>query len=339
MPTTSSFHVSGGQIIGPNGQPFKAQGVDILESTLGSVVGNASGGALLAEFPNTNFVRIAMESGYNSYRDPAFVNAVNWLTAKGIVVEIGNYDAPAVSVATGAQLTDEVNWYSALATIYKNNPNVWFSTDNEPEDTYAGLPAGAITAEHVAVYNAIRATGNTSMIGLEATDSRTATGLNASAYASMTNVHWEEHYYNWMSNNSTDLATNQNQLTSNIADVQSIHSADGVVPVIVGEFGNATDGMNIDVGGTQTVQAVLNVAPQYSGWSSWLYYWPAALGGTNADQMVNESTGTLTAYGQQIAGAMPKSGAPTGGGTTTSPPPSASSLPLDCARGSRTARR
>jgi hypothetical protein len=188
--SSSSFHVSGGQIVGPNGQPFKAHGIDILESTLGSVVSNSSCAPLLNNFPGTNMVRIAMESGYNSYNDPAFVNAVNWLTAKGIVVEIGNYNT-SVSVATGQGLTDEVNWYAALASKYKSNPYVWFSTDNEPTD--ANTFNGATTAEQLAAYNAIRGTGNTSMIGIEDTFAT----LNPANYASMTNVHWDSHYYNW----------------------------------------------------------------------------------------------------------------------------------------------
>ena len=169
----AGFYVSGGQIIGPNGQPFKAHGIDILESTLGNVVSDPSCAPLLTKFPGTNMVRIVMESGYSSYNDPSFVNAVNWLTAKGIVVEIANYDAPEHSVSTGALLTSEVNWYTALATIYKSNPYVWLSSDNEPQDTYAGLPAGSITAEHNAMYNAIRATGNTNIIGVNPANSRT----------------------------------------------------------------------------------------------------------------------------------------------------------------------
>jgi hypothetical protein len=64
---------------------------------------------------------------------------------------------------------------------------------------------------------------------------------------------------------------------------------------------------------------VINTMPQFSGWDAWLYYWPGDLTG---DELVDQNTGQLTAYGQQIAGAMPKAGAPTGGGTTTSPPPS-----------------
>jgi hypothetical protein len=290
------FHVYGGQIIGPGGQPFKAQGIDILESTLGSIVRDSSGGPLLTNFPGTNMVRIAMESGYTSYNTPSFVNAVSWLTAKRIVVEIGNYNNNE-NIATRHVLTDELNWYVALAGKYKNNPYVWFSTDNEPTDrkTYSG----ATTAEQLAVYNAIRATGNTAMIGIE--DSFAT--LNPANYSHMTNVHWDAHYYNWLTHYSTDLATNEAAIASRNALLNSLFKdADGTLPVICGEFGNSTDGRNIDPGGAQAVQAVLNVSPSYSGWTAWLYYWPGT--STMGDQLLNQSTGRLTAYGQQIATAL-----------------------------------
>jgi hypothetical protein len=64
--TTSGFHVSNGLIIAPNGLAFKARGINVLEATLGAVVGDHSGGALLRNFPNSNFVRIVAMSGYNT---------------------------------------------------------------------------------------------------------------------------------------------------------------------------------------------------------------------------------------------------------------------------------
>src|SRR5215472_1586913 len=119
MATTASsstiFHIANGQIIGPDGEPFKAQGIDILDATLPQVVGDASGGALLQQLPNTNMIRIAMESGYGE-PSQAFFNAVNWLTAKGSVVEIGNYNDGNGQVATGAELNAELAWYKQLAT-------------------------------------------------------------------------------------------------------------------------------------------------------------------------------------------------------------------------------
>jgi beta-glucanase (GH16 family) len=312
---TGDFQVSNGQITGPDGQPFKAQGIDILDSTLGSVVGDASGGVLLQQFPNINMVRIATESGYGQ-PSQAFINAVNWLTAKGIVVEIGNYNDGNGQVATGAELNAEVAWYKSLATMFVNNPYVWFTTANEPEDASSGgaAPAGSVTAEQVAVYNAIRGVGNNNQIALEGATQAT---LNPAAYANMTNVHWDVHYYNWESGYSTDVNANVAKVNQDIAKVEAIHSADGTIPVILGEFGNATDGTNVDPGGTAAVQAVINTMPQFSGWDAWLYYWPGDLTG---DELVDQNTGQLTAYGQQIATAMTAANAPTAGGTPITPP-------------------
>jgi len=55
MPTaTGQFYVSNGQIIGPNGQPFVARGINVLE-------GNPPSAATLqADFPGINFVRLAI---------------------------------------------------------------------------------------------------------------------------------------------------------------------------------------------------------------------------------------------------------------------------------------
>ena len=314
-PGTGGFHVSNGQIIGPDGQPFKAQGIDILDSTLGSIVGDASGGVLLQQFPNTNMVRIAMESGYGQ-PSQAFFNAVNWLTAKGIVVEIGNYNDGNGQVATGAELNAELAWYKQLATTFANNPYVWFTTDNEPEDASSGgsAPAGSVTAEQVAVYNAIRGVGNNNTISLEGATRAT---LDPSAYANMTNVNWDVHYYNWESGYSSDVNANVAKLSQDVANVESIHSADGTIPAILGEFGNATDGTNVDPGGAAAVQAVVNTMPSFSGWDAWLYYWPGDLTG---DELIDQNTGQLTAYGQQITAAMTAGNAPTAGGTTVTPP-------------------
>ena len=291
--STAAFHVSNGQIIGPNGQPFKAQGIDVLDATLGTIVSDPSGGALLQNFPNTNMVRI-MLSSYTP--DQSVLNTIDWLTAKGIVVQLCNYVNWNSGVPTGATLTQETNFFSQMATTYKSNPYVWFNTMNEPQDTYDGLPAGAIDAEHVAVYNAIRATGNTNMIGLDADGAIQTYDLNPSTCLSMSNVFWDDHYYNWLANMSTDLPTNENALAGEIANVQTMQSADGVMPTIIGEFGNATDGSNIDPGGTQAVQAVLDVSQQFSGWTAFTYLWPASWGGVvgAADQLTNEYTGAMT---------------------------------------------
>jgi hypothetical protein len=301
---SAGFTVSGGQIIGPNGQPFHAQGIDILESTLPSVVSDSSGAPLLDNFPNTNMVRIAMESGYGSLNDSGFVNAVEWLTARGIVVEIGNYNV-FQTAPMGADLQAEVNWFTQLATRYKDNPYVWFSTGNEPEDTSVGLPAGSVTAEQAAVYGAIRQAGNTNMVGLEPLPRGSAGLQPAQTYQLMFNVHWDAHFYNWETGYSQDVGSNVSQLNSDISSYQAITSADGQMPVVIGEFGDSTNGSNIDPGGTQAVAAVLQVGPSCDGWTAWIYYWPGNMNaGMPGDELTNENTGQLTPYGQQVQAGM-----------------------------------
>jgi Ca-dependent carbohydrate-binding module xylan-binding/Cellulase (glycosyl hydrolase family 5) len=289
------FSVSNGQIIGPNGQPFIAAGVDIWSN---EVINDPTGSANLIEslFPNANMVRIAAGDGYSTDSVAALEPFINQMTSKGIVVEIGNYNPALTSnVATGQALTDELAWFTSLATAFKGNPYVWFSTDNEPSDQYNY--SGATSAEQLAVYNTIRATGNTSMIGLENSQwslngqQSFSASISASDIAGMTNVHWDDHYYNWLSNYSTDVGANLSALQAEVAGSQVYKDADGTIPAIIGEYGPATTGNGTDPGGSATITAVLE-----SGYGSTA--WGINSGGTG-DQLVNGNS--LTAFGQQVA--------------------------------------
>ena len=116
------FSVSNGQIIGPNGQPFIAGGVDIWSN---EVINDPTGSANLIKslFPNANMVRIAAGDGYSTDSVAALEPFINLMTSKGVVVEIGNYNpALTTNVATGQALTDELAWYTSLATAFKGNP-------------------------------------------------------------------------------------------------------------------------------------------------------------------------------------------------------------------------
>ncbi len=291
------FSVSNGQIIGPNGQPFIAGGVDIWA---GQVINDPTGSAnLIASlFPNANMVRVAAGDGYAADSAAALTPFINLMTSKGIVVEIGNYNPALTSnVGTGQALTDELAWFTSLATAFKGNPYVWFSTDNEPSDQYTY--SGATSAEQLAVYNAIRATGSTSMIGLENSQwsingqQAFSASISAGDIAGMTNVHWDDHYYNWLSAYSSSVADNLSALQAEVAGSQVYKDADGTIPVIIGEYGNSTTGTGIDGGGTATIAAVLE-----SGYGSTA--WGINPGGSG-DQLTNGNS--LTAFGQQVAAA------------------------------------
>ena len=131
------FSVSNGQIIGPDGQPYIAAGLDLGEPEVSNIISDPTGSANLIEslFPNANMVRIAAGDGYSTDSAAALKPFINLMTSKGIVVEIGNYMLTN-TVAAGQALTDEVAWYTSLATAFKSTPYVWFSTDNEPSDQY-----------------------------------------------------------------------------------------------------------------------------------------------------------------------------------------------------------
>lgn len=300
-PTVSgNYSVRNGQILTPSGAKFTAEGVCLLDAVIGTAVTSSACLPLLKDFPTTNFVHIV---NFSWAAPLSYANIIDWLTAKGIVVQIGNY-ATFPPVATGDALNQEAQWVAKLATQYKNNPRVWFCCCNEPQDWYTGLPNGSITAEHKAVYNAVRNTaGSNAIIGICGTGCIRTAGLDLSAYPPMRNVIWNVHYYNWLANYSADYNANVTALKNIIADHQTVSSADGIIPCLVGEYGNATDGNNVDAGGSQAVQAVLDVSPAFAGNAAFVYpYWPTNMGGkTNADQLTQEGTGALTGYGHQVA--------------------------------------
>jgi hypothetical protein len=102
-----------------------------------------------------------------------------------------------------------------------------------------------------------------------------------------------------MSGYSQDLDAEKAALTgspssgSGITAAQTIRSGDGLVPVIIGEYGNSTTGDQIDPNGDVVLQAV-----QQSGYGSVAWAWHAAE--TIGDMLVDNS-GNLTAYGHEVA--------------------------------------
>lgn len=302
----ANFTVANGKIIGPNGQPFVALGTAVYDD----VDLPSAASAFATTLPGINFVRMTnftLSEDTVAYLTPY----IDKLTSEGIVVEIQDTNYPAV--LTGSALTQAEQWYASFATAFKSNPDVWFDTQNEPT-------GGDVTDDQneiVGIYNAIRATGNSNIVMMDP-GGNTIPGMSESAFATMTNVVWDEHYYNWESGYSTSVATNEAQLSSDIATLHTITSANGTIPVIVGEYGNSTDGSNVDPGATATLQAVQNsvVSGQTQGAVSWEWY----NSGTQADNMVNAvtgGTGSLSSYGQEVAQFIASEAKNAGGGGTT----------------------
>lgn len=295
---TGRFEISGGKIWAPNGSRFIVHGINADPVNQGISVSN-----ILALFPNCNFVRWAN----GSQNAPSYYqNFINQATAAGIVVEIELHQWPIPPPATGSALTTEANWYASLASAYKNNPYVWFGTPNEPQST---LGMAAITAEQVAVYNAIRNTGADNIVLLEAGGgggNPGETGIGAltptSAYSAMTRVCWDLHYYGWMTNFSTDQNTVNAKLlgsaasSTGIAALQPIKSVDGDIPIIIAEFGESTNGSTTDANWEQDRIAVTVWALQTNGYTQGYAAWQWNPG--SADILV--SGGARTWYGDEI---------------------------------------
>jgi hypothetical protein len=291
---THRFSIANGQILAPDSSVFIARGINVYDGSQGQVSTNAAGQPLTTLFPGVNFIRLATFQ----YSDPSYFQAfVQTMTAHKIVVEIEHHSGAGGGVAplTGQALIDESNWFATLASAFKDNPYVWFGTLNEPSG-----PGSDLTAEQVSNYDAIRGAGNDTIIMMEILGdyaSGTMTvgaghGLIASSYASMRNIVWDFHYYNWLSGYAPDVATNASLLASYIGQSQTISSADGTVPVIIGEYGVSTDGTKEDAGGTASCIAV-----QASGVGSAAWNWYSYAASDN----LTDDNNNLTSYGNQVA--------------------------------------
>lgn len=306
-PAHGGFAAIDGQILAPDGTPFIARGINIREDQLNAAV---SSGQLESDFPGLNMVRLYFEGSFSDNLS-SIQGSINALTAKGIVVEIEDHTGISKPPYTGSQLAAEQAWYSTIASANKTNPYVWFGTFNEPGN---GTDLPGIAAQEIATYNTIRAAGNNNPVMMEEPSGGNpglvgASGhgydgsgpMTPSAYASMENIIWDLHYYGWVSKYSIDQATVDAALqgsagsASGIAGAQTIQSAGGTVPVIIGEFGNSTTGDAIDTNGDQVIKAVTNSGKGFLAWA-----WDPDPTG---DRLTNGS-GALTGYGQTIASAI-----------------------------------
>ncbi len=325
--TPGTFHVSGGQIIAPNGTVWYGSGIDIHAGNLGSLTGTG-GNSIAAKMPGTNLVRVEFNPLDNN---PAnYDAAVTALTGAGIVVQFSDYTntkggagGAQGTIYVGSQLSNQLAWFSNMAGHFKNNPYVWFGSNNEPTATY---PDGQVHATGPnsfgawirAQYDAVRNAGNNNIFVLDPYGSRPIgyggtplmSATDPAYFATMTNVIWDPHVYGYQNSYST---TTTDKLTADmIASAQTIRSADGLVPVIIGEFGPGNNLQTQDPNGTQLVASVLK--NKGSGWAAWVMDTDGVAGGDSSGNNALLSRGNLTAYGQQVAKAILA-----GGGTGTLP--------------------
>jgi predicted esterase len=299
-----------------------------------------------------------------TYPTPAsMATVINNMTAAHIVVEIddhgcngGYVEGPNGATSTpcapptGSTLTPITNWYTAMAQYYANNPYVWFGTLNEinsSDGTYNTASIAPVSTYEVAVYNAIRtAGGSQNMIQMEAGiggGNCGTVGSNggyiASDYTSMHNIIWELHaYYNDNTTVPNSGYTTAAQLLngqtaaqcggsggSGYLGAQTIQSADGVVPVIYGEWGSA-DGNASSTDASQLASGMETIASS-QGWGNTGWGWYPS---TTWQMVINGDTSggpfSLTTWGGEMAGVVANIAPLSGGGGTAPPPAYASAL-------------
>ncbi len=277
--------------MGADGQVFIAKGINIQPNQAGI-------STILDKFPGLNAMRIPTSPSADQEALTTFVDSV---VARGVVVIIEDHTSSGgnPNTSSGQALADECSWYKRLATKYLNNPLVWFGTANEPNNT---SHLEEIPQQELAIYNAIRSTGSSTIVALELRGGGyvDSTLQFAGYFSAMTLVVWDCHFYGYLTGDyptrgsgpySTDNPTVVNALNTQIARLQTVRSADGVVPVIVGEFGPSTSGLGTskDANGTQVVQAVLSRGQGFCAWA-----WDAG-----SDNLT--SRGKLTEFGRQVA--------------------------------------
>jgi hypothetical protein len=315
-PASGKFKIASGKIYQPNGKEFIARGINVNDDQINTIVSNDACEPLLKSFPRLNCIRL------NCRDYPTNVNkyepAVTRLTNKGIVVWFDDHTGISQPPYTGAALQKEVDWFTMVARTYVNNQYVWINGFNEPSN---GNNLPGVTDQQVAIYNGVRSVspsvfvvmeepcgGNPGLVGIKGRGYDGSGPMPQAAYTPMHNIIWGPHFYGWLSNYSNDRATVEAAFhgsidsASGVTAAQSITSADNLVPVIIGEFGDSTTGNTIDSNGTLVVDVVGT-----SGYGFLAWHWRAS---TNpGDKLTNDDSGSLTPYGHQVADLILKAAA------------------------------
>jgi hypothetical protein len=215
---TLAFHDVKGALVDPSGNPFLARGVNLSDASLGDAK------TILTTYTGINLVRVLAHKFQPASTYSGFVQTM--AAHHTVVVLINDEPAPA-SKDAAKRVQQDVAWYATLAKAFAGNPYVWFGTDtNAP-----GTP-DAVGRWQQAEYQAIRGAGNNSPILLQAIPDRVA-----SYYAPMTNVVWDVSFFVSDPPAQNPPVDQSTVLAGVVTAAQTVPSADGVAPVIVGAFG------------------------------------------------------------------------------------------------------
>ena len=321
--TKGLFKVSEGKIIAPDGSEFIARGINIYNSTFypndSPNKGAEAVNKIVALFPKINMIRFAYQDddsnnlfwSSTALTDTLLSSFIESATARRIVVLVEDHS----TIGNFTWTQRQINTYKTLATRYKDNPYVWFGTENEPDSTNRE----GIVQNMRATYDAIRSTGNNNIVcilsrgggytediltyanyiqgGAVPNYPNSGPGAGAANVTPMRNVIWDMHFYMW-ANPEASVAEVENTLWNGIdtqwgpfAGINVYHngpkSADGIIPVIVGEWG-------LDWAGNNVLTVILKTgsAPYPVGNLAW--NWSAG----NPDILVSD--GARTPYGDMV---------------------------------------
>jgi len=244
-----AFRFAAGQILGPDGQPFRPVGINLYPSDIarsGSV-------ALLTGFPKLNVVRLAnLPGSFASPTDPAIAAWVADLTGAGIAIVVEpHYTGGA---ATGGQLlTDASNLLTSWATTFKDNVHVWFGTQNEARSP-------GIQGEMTQLYQAVRSTGcmNPVLLGCGMPGEAS---FDTNAFVDFINCGFDQHF--WPANQASGTTW-----ASILQTLSAYQNRDGAMVVWCGACGDSDDGNARATNWQDTLSQCLTNQNGFCGWYS-----------------------------------------------------------------------
>ena len=180
-PTTADgeFKVSGTEIVDPDGRAFVPIGTNMNGPHSFFDVTTMGRAAGLQQQWGFNTIRlVTCQPGGCQDQDQTANNDLDGIvaeyTSQRMVVMIDYHQLGFGEAATPQQIQAGVEFWTGMASRFKDNPYVWFNLFNEPEASYHDATRGGTAptrwkAQHQPVIDAIRATGATNIIVIDDT--------------------------------------------------------------------------------------------------------------------------------------------------------------------------